>query len=66
MNQTRPLQPAINCATVQAGQPEMVLVDRADLEKEHSLLIARLHWLRDKLGYPPLQTGKEVRRMQAK
>lgn len=66
MNQREPLQPATNCATMQPEQPQMVLVPLADLEKEHSLLIARLHWIRDKLGYPPLQTGKEVRRTQAK
>lgn len=38
-----------------------VMVSRVDLEKEHSLLIARLHILRRQLGYTPL-TQKEQRR----
>ena len=46
-------------------QEVQVMVNRADLEKEHSLLIARLHQLRRQLGYPPL-TGKEERRQAHK
>ena len=42
-----------------------IIVNRADLEKEHSLLIARLHLLRKQLGYAPL-TDKEQRRQAAK
>jgi hypothetical protein len=41
-----------------------VMVSRAELEKEHSLLIARLHLLRKQLGYQPLLTGKEQRRQK--
>jgi len=40
-----------------------IVVNRADLEKEHSLLIARLHLLRKQLGYQPL-TQKEERRQK--
>jgi hypothetical protein len=44
---------------------DTITVNRADLEKEHSLLIARLHLLRQQLGYPPL-TDKEARRQANK
>lgn len=66
MNQRAPLQPANDCATILSEQPEMIYVSRDDAEKEHSLLIARLHHLRRLLGYPPLQTGKEARRAHSK
>lgn len=66
MNQRKPLQLAKNCATITPEQPEMIYVTRDEAEKEHSLLIARLHHLRDLLGYPPLQTGKETRRAHPK
>jgi len=42
---------------------DTIIVNRADLEKEHSLLIARLHLLRKQLGYQPL-TQKEERRQK--
>lgn len=41
---------------------DKIVVSRAEIEKEHSLLIARLHQLRRWLGYPPLLTGKEIER----
>lgn len=41
-----------------------VKVTRAELEQEHSILIARVNQIRRQLGYPPLLTGKEVRRQQ--
>lgn len=44
---------------------DTITVNRSDLEKEHGLLIARLHLLRKQLGYPPL-TDKEQRRQAAK
>jgi len=44
---------------------DTITVNRADLEKEHSLLIARLHLLRKQLGYAPL-TQKEERRSTTK
>lgn len=44
---------------------DTIVVNRADLVKEHSLLIARLHLLRKQLGYPPL-TNKEQQRQAAK
>ena len=44
---------------------DTIIVNRADLEKEHSLLIARLHLLRKQLGYQPL-TDKEQRRQATK
>lgn len=43
---------------------DMIAVSRAELQHEHDWLIARLHKLRRKLGYPPLQTGKQQRREQ--
>lgn len=44
---------------------DTVIVNRADLEQEHRLLIARLHLLRKQLGYAPL-TDKEQHRQAAK
>jgi hypothetical protein len=44
---------------------DTIVVNRADLEKEHRLLIARLHLLRQQLGYAPL-TDKEQQRQAAK
>lgn len=40
-----------------------VLVDRCELEKEHKNLLERIHQLRRLLGYPPLMTGKQQRRL---
>jgi hypothetical protein len=44
---------------------DTITVNRADLEQEHRLLIARLHLLRKQLGYAPL-TDKEQHRQAAK
>ena len=44
---------------------DTIVVNRADLEKEHRLLIARLHLLRKQLGYAPLN-GKEEQRQANK
>jgi hypothetical protein len=44
---------------------DTITVNRADLEQEHRLLIARLHLLRKQLGYAPL-TDKEQQRQAAK
>ena len=55
------LSPAPNRASMQDNL--QIVVNRADLEKEHSLLIARLHLLRKQLGYQPL-TQKEERRQK--
>ncbi len=44
---------------------DTITVNRADLEQEHRLLIARLHLLRKQLGYAPL-TDKEQRRQANK
>ena len=46
----------------QERQQQRFVVDRVELEKEHSNLIERLHQLRRLLGYPPLTTGKVERR----
>ena len=46
----------------QGRQQQRFMVDRVELEKEHSNLIERLHQLRRLLGYPPLMTGKVKRR----
>lgn len=46
------------------SEKEYIVVQRAYLEKEHRLLIARLHELREVLGYPPLKTGKKQREAQ--
>jgi hypothetical protein len=47
---------------VEERRQERFLVDRVELEKEHSNLLERLHQLRRLLGYPPLLTGKVKRR----
>jgi hypothetical protein len=44
---------------------DTITVNRADLEQEHRLLIARLHLLRKQLGYAPL-TDKEQHRQANK
>ncbi len=48
----------------QERQQQRFMVDRYELEKEHSNLLERLHQLRRLLGYPPLATGKANRRDQ--
>ncbi len=40
-----------------------VLVARCELEEEHRNLLQRIHQLRRLLGYPPLPTGKQQRRL---
>jgi hypothetical protein len=45
-------------------EPETVSIPRTELEMEHRWLLARLHRLRQQLGYPPLPTGKEQRRQE--
>ena len=44
---------------------DTIVVNRADLEQEHRLLIARLHLIRKQLGYTPLN-GKEEHRQANK
>lgn len=69
MNGTLPqklLQNQNISATIQAEDTDTVQVSRADLEKEHSLLLARIHQLRKLLKYPPLLTGKELDRQAQK
>lgn len=58
----RPLLPSPQNSATMDGLH--VMVSRADLEKEHSLLVARLRLLREQLGYQPLLTGKEQRRQK--
>lgn len=47
---------------VEDRREERFVVDRCELEKEHSNLLERLHQLRRLLGYPPIMTGKAKRR----
>lgn len=61
----RVLQSLDKPAMIEQETPDVIPVKRADLEKEHSNLIARIHQLRRLLGYPPLPTGKQIER-QAK
>lgn len=49
-------------ATIVAERETHVLVSRQELEREHRILLARIHRLRQLLNYPPLETGKEKRR----
>lgn len=63
MKKEKFLPPESNRATIKVEVK--ILVSRADLEQEHSLLIARLHLLRRQLGYPPL-TQKEQTRQASK
>jgi hypothetical protein len=48
----------------QEQQLTRILVDRRDLELEHSNLLERLHQLRRLLGFPPLLTGKKQRELR--
>ena len=63
MSDEKSLPPEPNRAIVKVEVK--IWVSRADLEHEHSLLIARLHLLRKQLGYAPL-TDKEQRRQANK
>lgn len=45
---------------------EYVIGTRADLENEHSLLLARVQQIRQKLGWELLPTGKQQRKTQAR
>jgi len=58
-------KPPPKSAVQSTNSCDTIIVNRADLEKEHSLLIARLHLLRKQLGYAPL-TAKEERRQATK
>lgn len=63
---TRVLQPqrsrdTIGGSTAPTSQPDMILISRADLEKEHRQLLSRVQWIRQMLGYPELQTGHKRR-----
>lgn len=51
----------IGCTMVVA---DYVRVPRHELEQEHTHLLGRLQQLRRLLGYPPLLTGKQLRREQ--
>ena len=48
----------------QERQQQRFMVDRCELEKEHSNLLERLHQLRRLLGYPPIITGKKRREQE--
>lgn len=56
------LKDCANPVTIDTGLPETVTVSRADLEIERRHVLGRLRWLNEKLGYPPILTGKERRR----
>jgi len=59
----RRLNRASKRATIQETERDCIIVQREDLEQEHSNLIERLHQLRRLLGYPPLMTGKQRRKL---
>lgn len=50
--------------TMDAGPPDIILVSRTELEQEHIHLMARVQQLRRLLGFPPLPTGKQIRKQQ--
>lgn len=58
------LNPSTNHATMDAGPPDIIQVSRTELEQEHVHLMARVQQLRRLLGFPPLPTGKQIRRQQ--
>lgn len=60
--QTEVLKSIDMCGTME--KQAHVLVDRSELEQEHTNLLARLHQLRRLLGYPQLMTGKMRRAMR--
>lgn len=60
------LQPDINAATMDAEPPDIIQVSRKELEQEHVHLMARVQQLRRLLGFPPLPTGRELRRQAKK
>lgn len=65
MSATNLLKPIDKYATIkQEQQSARILVDRRELELEHSNLLERLHQLRRLLGFPPLMTGKKRRELE--
>lgn len=56
------LNPTANHATMEARPPDVIEVSRRELEQEHIHLMARVQQLRRLLGFPPLPTGKQLRR----
>lgn len=44
---------------------EFVIGTRSDLEKEHSVLLARVQQIRQQLGWEPLPTGRQQRKERA-
>lgn len=56
------LKPCSNHVTIDAGSPDTIMVSRAELEREHGNLLARVQQLRRLLGWAPLPTSSELRR----
>lgn len=56
--------PVQSCDTITVA--DHIIVTRAELEHERRHLLGRLQQLHKLLGYPPLLTGKEQRRDQAR
>lgn len=61
--QTNLLQNTKECAKL-LDRSAYILVNRDELEKEHSNLLERIHQLRRLLGYPALMTGKKRREQE--
>ena len=55
-------RPLLNSSSNRASMQDnlQIVVNRADLEKEHSLLIARLHLLRRQLGLRTLNAKRRT------
>lgn len=45
---------------------EYIIGTRIDLEKEHSVLLARVQQIRQQLGWEPIQTGRQQRKQHNK
>lgn len=54
------------CDTMEPEPTDFIQVSRAELEHEHLHLMSRVQQLRRLLGYPPLPTGKQMRRERSR
>lgn len=61
MSETRVTYVVAKVLAANGKKCDTIVVNRADLEQEHRLLIARLHLLRKQLGYAPLNGKEEYR-----
>lgn len=53
----------MNQAYISQTMEETIVIKRVDLEKEHSLLLARVQQIRQLLGWEPLPSARQQRKL---